>query len=211
MIVVVMHKHITAVLVSTTGNTLEVQWSLQWRQFSLCRCHCPTLAVCRTQELHGMVISRNGKTWQIVHHLAAKRLDIPTLQILDFRRILVVVGCGGNIGVKLEELVLVVFHIHQPFCISKQGNGVGGTTCPQSFQFGNRLVQFGRPTCIQHHHIGFGGAESLGESLFAGVEVGDIARDAFLLQAASKSECKDTFVTGTVVTVNNHGVAVGKT
>ena len=69
-----------------------------------------------------MVVARNGKTWQIVHHFRLEPSVVSCFKVFDFRRVSIIIRAGRYASVIFEELVFDIFLIHQPLGITEKRN-----------------------------------------------------------------------------------------
>ena len=122
----IVDQHETLVLItSLKSRLLEIQrclYRLVSRMLAVAR-KVASLLLHTLDKEHGMVITRNGETWQGYLHRLMEPTLITRLQRLGTHIAGIIIKGGRDIGVILVEPFQIVLGIHQPFRITEERDG----------------------------------------------------------------------------------------
>ena len=94
------------------------------------------------QEIVGMVIACQRKSWQGLLHLLLEPFPIIALYPLYRSRQGIIIKGGGDISVELVEILQIVLGVHQPLRITEERDGEVGGNGSQTVELGKSNIEF---------------------------------------------------------------------
>lgn len=113
-----------------------------------------------------MVVTGQGKLGECLDGLGLEPLSIKGFYLLGRFGQRIVIESGRDICIKLIIIGKIVFGVHKPLSIAKDGNLDIGCCHLQTIEFGKNNIKFWRPSRIKYNYIGESTAECLTELLF---------------------------------------------
>ena len=208
----VMYQLEALVFVSTFRSLHKMQWCLHGLIAHLLALTREILSIFldALDKEHAMVVTRDGESRLSHHHRLMEPFFITLLQIFGLWGVGIIIEGGRDISIILIESLQIVFCIHQPLCIAKQGDGCSRVLGIKLIKLVENLSELWRTPRIQDYDILLTWQESLGKLVYTRVYIGDAIVDVAFLQFLSEPKGKGTLARSGVIAVYEDWMHIGK-